>query len=83
MTVAAWQRQLAASDAVQAAVMQLEKVARGLQEGDLQEHCQKTAELMAAAPVDATVRDSLRQALQVSIFTFFYNFRFSFKFFPS
>lgn len=64
VTVAAWQRQLAASDAVQAAVMQLEKVARGLQEGDLQEHCQKTAELMAAAPVDATVRDSLRQALQ-------------------
>ena len=65
LTVSAWNRQIAANEDIQNALKQVEKVAKGVVEGKMEESCERVSKLIASAPVDSMIQDCIREALQV------------------
>ena len=67
VTVHAWKKQIDGNKDVQLKLDELDQVGRGVLQGPLGEHCQEASDLLAAAPVDPFIQDSIRQALHVNI----------------
>jgi len=63
VTVHAWKKQIDGNKDVQLKLDELDQVGRGVLQGPLGEHCQEASDLLAAAPVDPFIQDSIRQAL--------------------
>ena len=65
VTVNAWNAQIRGNEKLKLAFKQLEDVAKGVINGQLQDCCDQVTKQLSSAPVNSFVKDCIREALQV------------------